>query len=52
MLASICVSRSQKPRKQDSREFKRLFTGLGFGEMGFGETGFGEMGFKKVLKMS
>ena len=28
MLASICVSRSQKPRKQNSRKVKRLFTGF------------------------
>ena len=28
MLASICGSRSQKPRKQNSRKVKRLFTGF------------------------
>ena len=28
MLASICGSRSQKPRKQYSRTVKRLFTGF------------------------
>ena len=28
MLASICASRSQKPRKQYSRTVKRLFTGF------------------------
>ena len=28
LLASICVSRSQKPRKQNSRKVKRLFTGF------------------------